>query len=209
MMSEFCPKCGSVRAGAFRFCRSCQFDFDADPELVGGVGRQPVDRGLRPAAPSASVGPPVSPATNREAKPAMSRNGKLALVLVAVLAVLVAMIMYGGTVNGPAGAGIAAPAVPPIDGLADWHTNLGVTTCAEYTNSMTPADQAAAAAWMLAILRRTEVSDASDGAEFAVRFAGQITAACAKYYGSAPTTGVIAGATMAYTNDSSLHPLHH
>lgn len=192
MASEYCPQCGTVRSGPSRFCQSCQFHFDADP-----------------AAPSASVGPPVSPATNWEAKPAMSRNGKLALVLVAVLVILVAMIMYGGTVKGPAGAGIAAPAVPRIDGLADWHTNLSFTTCAEYTNSMTPADQAAAAAWMLAIFRRTEVSDASDGAEFAVRFAGQITAACAKYYGSAPTTGVIAGATIAYTNDPSLHPLHH
>jgi len=193
MASEYCPQCGTVRSGPSRFCQSCQFHFDADP-----------------AAPSASVGPPVSPATNWEAKPkAMSRNGKLALVLVAVLVVLVGMIMYGGTVKGPAGAGIAAPAVPRIDGLADWHTNLGVTTCAEYTNSMTPADQVAAAAWILAIDRRVEVSDASDGAEFAVRFAGQITAACAKYYGSAPTTPVLAGAGMAYYDDASLHPAHH
>jgi len=28
MGSQFCPKCGTPRVGAFRFCRSCQFDFD-------------------------------------------------------------------------------------------------------------------------------------------------------------------------------------
>src|SRR3990172_5057684 len=28
MANEFCPQCGTARTGAFRFCRSCQFDFD-------------------------------------------------------------------------------------------------------------------------------------------------------------------------------------
>jgi hypothetical protein len=27
--TEFCPKCGNARIGAFRFCRSCGFDFEA------------------------------------------------------------------------------------------------------------------------------------------------------------------------------------
>lgn len=27
-MNEFCPQCGTVRIGAFRFCRGCQFDYD-------------------------------------------------------------------------------------------------------------------------------------------------------------------------------------
>ena len=30
MFSTFCPKCGTRRVGAFRFCRSCGFDFDID-----------------------------------------------------------------------------------------------------------------------------------------------------------------------------------
>lgn len=29
--NEFCPQCGTVRAGPSRFCQSCQFHFDADP----------------------------------------------------------------------------------------------------------------------------------------------------------------------------------
>ena len=28
MAPEFCPQCGTARVGQFRFCRSCQFDFD-------------------------------------------------------------------------------------------------------------------------------------------------------------------------------------
>lgn len=122
----------------------------------------------------------------------------LALALIAVLVV--------------AGCGVepvVAPAPPVIDGLAGWHTNLGATTCADYTQSMTPPQQLAAAKWMLATERTIEVSDASDGAEFAPAFAVQVAIACAKYYGSAPTTGVIAGAGMAYHDDPSLHPAHH
>jgi len=63
---------------------------------------------------------------------------------------------------------------------------------------MTSAQQVAAAQWLLATFRGEEVSDASDGAEFAGLFATEVGAACAKYYRSAPTTGVIAAATMAY-----------
>ena len=29
MAFSFCPRCGSPRLGAFRFCRQCQLDFDA------------------------------------------------------------------------------------------------------------------------------------------------------------------------------------
>jgi hypothetical protein len=31
MPQEFCPRCGTPRLGAFRFCRSCQFDYDGLP----------------------------------------------------------------------------------------------------------------------------------------------------------------------------------
>lgn len=29
-MNDFCPRCGTARLGAFRFCRGCAFDFDAE-----------------------------------------------------------------------------------------------------------------------------------------------------------------------------------
>ena len=77
MASEYCPQCGTVRSGPSRFCRSCQFHFDADPAA--------------PAAP----GGPASPVTNWEAKPATSRNGELALLAVAALLFLVAPMLAG------------------------------------------------------------------------------------------------------------------
>jgi micrococcal nuclease len=40
-MSEFCPQCGSARTGAFRFCRSCRFDFDSGAPPAPAIA-QPV-----------------------------------------------------------------------------------------------------------------------------------------------------------------------
>jgi hypothetical protein len=40
MFSTFCPTCGTRRVGAFRFCRSCGFDFDAFPAIHAPV--QPI-----------------------------------------------------------------------------------------------------------------------------------------------------------------------
>lgn len=44
---EFCPQCGNARIGAFRFCRSCGFDYDSSP---------PPNSVPRPAAPIANTG---------------------------------------------------------------------------------------------------------------------------------------------------------
>lgn len=45
MATEFCPQCGNRRTGAFRFCRSCGFDFDAAPTA--------------PATPALPAAPPM------------------------------------------------------------------------------------------------------------------------------------------------------
>jgi hypothetical protein len=34
MQPEYCPRCGTERVGALRFCRSCAFDFDAAGEIT-------------------------------------------------------------------------------------------------------------------------------------------------------------------------------
>jgi hypothetical protein len=194
MASEYCPQCGTVRAGAFRFCRSCQFDFDAvsaPPPLPSPTAAQ-----SKPAVPA-----PIAP-------PGPQVKGRSQRSLFWGLLFAVGFGLWAFSRIYPSGAG-GIPSVPVTDTMAGWHTNLAATTCADYTGSMTSAQQVAAAQSLLAILRRQEVSDASAGAEFAGLFAAEIGAACAKYYGSAPTTGVIAGATMAWINDPSLHPAHH
>jgi len=50
--AEPCPQCGAARSG--RFCESCGFDFDADPE--------PAAAGSGPAAPGEPAPPPGEPA---------------------------------------------------------------------------------------------------------------------------------------------------
>ncbi len=55
-MAEFCPRCGTQRTGAFRYCRSCQFDFDNT--AAEGAPAQPTTP-AQPAAP----GPPVQTAS--------------------------------------------------------------------------------------------------------------------------------------------------
>jgi len=37
MLVMSCPKCGTRRVGAFRFCLSCGFDFDTDPAIHAPV----------------------------------------------------------------------------------------------------------------------------------------------------------------------------
>ena len=37
MFSTICPECSARRVGAFRFCRSCGYDFDAAPAVPASV----------------------------------------------------------------------------------------------------------------------------------------------------------------------------
>lgn len=60
MATELCPQCGTARIGSFRFCRSCQFDFDALPAIT----RAP-SSGAPAAAPAAL--PVAVPAPNTAA----------------------------------------------------------------------------------------------------------------------------------------------
>ncbi|MGH2512349.1 MAG: hypothetical protein ACRDGQ_06655 [Candidatus Limnocylindrales bacterium] len=92
---------------------------------------------------------------------------------------------------------------------AGWQTNLAATTCGDYQVTMNATQRQAAAAQLLAIFRHDEVVGSSDGAQFAATFATEINTSCRANYVNAPTTGVIAAATLAYLADASLHPAHH
>jgi len=49
MSSEFCPKCGTHRAGAFRFCPKCGLDFDAEAVSSEGLAEPIYDPAPNPA----------------------------------------------------------------------------------------------------------------------------------------------------------------
>ena len=55
-MAEFCPRCGTQRTGAFRYCRSCQFDFDNTAAKVAGTANDTGAAGrARPTGSAASI----------------------------------------------------------------------------------------------------------------------------------------------------------
>jgi hypothetical protein len=68
-MAERCPSCQTARVGAFRYCRSCGFDYEAGPPLArtGGLVAPP-PTAPRPVVPSPSE--PARPST--EPHPAAS-----------------------------------------------------------------------------------------------------------------------------------------
>ena len=75
MAQEFCPRCGMARTGSFRFCRSCQFDFEANPPVVQAAITPP---------PSAAPAPTSPPGPAAWATPATGAAG-LNLAAVAVI----------------------------------------------------------------------------------------------------------------------------
>lgn len=81
MASSFCPNCGTPRVGAFRFCRSCQFDFD---ELAAAPPPRPV------APAPVTAGPAISPtpgsSSRRSPGPLIAVVGFVLLGVVAGLA---------------------------------------------------------------------------------------------------------------------------
>lgn len=48
MATEYCPRCGAPRTGAFRFCRGCQFDFDGAPDLAAAAAAAPAPTPSQP-----------------------------------------------------------------------------------------------------------------------------------------------------------------
>lgn len=68
MSTEYCPRCGTHRAGEFRFCPKCGLDFEAEAASAEGVPES-----VPGAAPSPSMGitpkwigePPMAPSDTR------------------------------------------------------------------------------------------------------------------------------------------------
>lgn len=127
MATAFCPSCGTPRVGAFRFCRSCQFDFDAPADAAppswppGAPAASPVAVAAPPAPSATTVsdaysGPErstgtTSQATGTSAVRSTARSAGLGIGILVVFGLLaVFALLTGGVKSGPDRADFAAAA---------------------------------------------------------------------------------------------------
>ena len=124
MASSFCPKCGTPRVGAFRFCRSCQFDFDEIERMAGATGAPPAPQ---PSSAATNTSDASSGSASHQA-PVPLRGALIILAIISVGAIAgLAMIL------ATRGSGISAPASPAA-------TESGVISATDQpTASPTPA----------------------------------------------------------------------
>jgi hypothetical protein len=91
MPTEFCPQCRTARTGAFRYCRSCGFDFDAASIPAAPAWPDPGVFGRPPAAtPTPTVGAGAWPAPNA----APARKSNIAGIIIGLIAVV--LLLGGG-----------------------------------------------------------------------------------------------------------------
>ena len=135
MTTAFCPNCGTPRVGAFRFCRSCQLDFDAPTGSARAAGppvAPPASSAAvaaPPGAPSSTAALPSQPsgsetypgsesatgttskATGTSAALARVRSAGLGIgILVAFGVLAVVVLLTGGVTSGPDRADFASAA---------------------------------------------------------------------------------------------------
>lgn len=102
-MSSFCPKCGTARVGALRYCRSCGFDYDALAAEVPTVESGP------PVA-TAAVPTPAPPVTLATAAPPTKRGRARWLAYGAAALIVLAII---GSLTRPSSPDTAAASLIP------------------------------------------------------------------------------------------------
>jgi hypothetical protein len=123
MATEYCPRCGATRIGSFRYCRSCQFDFESPPDA------QPPRVAAPPPAPSLTTpvksfteqyagtpfGQPSGVAPEAPVPVAVARPGWLgpALVIGVLAVAFVAVLAVSGAFNSKK---TVAPSDVPANG---------------------------------------------------------------------------------------------
>ncbi len=75
MASTFCPKCGTPRVAAFRYCRSCGLDYDAIDGRGTSQAPPPSIIAPAPVAPSASLPFTPGPAPAAAVAPSATPDG--------------------------------------------------------------------------------------------------------------------------------------
>jgi hypothetical protein len=89
MGAEFCPRCGAPQTASFRYCRRCQFDFEAPVDPPQSPGR------------STEQQPAVTAAT-RSSAPILALVGLLAIASVVAIAVVAGLFGRGNGSPDPA-----------------------------------------------------------------------------------------------------------
>ena len=101
MPGEFCPQCGNARVGQFRFCRTCQFDFDtlgAAPAAVAPIGPPSNPPGLEVGPAAAAPAPAIAAvgiAPQRDLRRIWLALGIVIFVAVIAAAAVVALASSG------------------------------------------------------------------------------------------------------------------
>lgn len=174
-MAEYCPRCGNQRTGSFRFCRSCQFDFDSvpDPLSVGPPQYPPGGQAplhpppASPAAPSAWTSPDL--ASNAPPSAAAPRRPPLSLLEGIVVVAILLVIGFGAVLLAPrlinsGTATLASPTPTPTPSPSAAATATpSATTVPMESPTITPDPELAAACTSIAEFRKTGdlIADAS------------------------------------------------
>jgi hypothetical protein len=109
--SQYCPQCGTARLGAFRFCRNCRFDFDAESTFVTETGPTTAPAEAAPSTSPVEARTSIATTTVAAIRPVAAgpavRGGfrvtKRRLVVGSVVA-LIALGAIGNVMGAPAGA---------------------------------------------------------------------------------------------------------
>ena len=112
MASTFCPTCGTRRVGAFRYCRSCQFDFDS-PDVAPAIGvaiaaPPTLERVAPPVAPTAATATPTAPTSSTEtaasaetgsgAVSTAATSSRVEVVMLNAIAIILVIVMIAAFV---------------------------------------------------------------------------------------------------------------
>lgn len=136
--SRLCARCGTPRVGNFRFCRSCQLDFDADrvasptvapPSLASSDSAPPPERAFTlpvaeptwsavPATPAPAPAPVATPAARPARRSAWSRIPRRARLLLTVAAIVAVVLAVGLILIPPRSSSPVAVASPTASGAA-------------------------------------------------------------------------------------------
>jgi len=198
LVKQFCPRCGSARAGAFRYCLGCRLDFDG----LGADSSGP--SWLAPTAGLVRAGPVTANSTGARQLPL---RGLLAAGL-AILIGLTGSVVTGITSTEPQSAA-ATPTASPLFAVAIPSPTVTTPAAADLTSG--PTGQTTEARVVRVVDGATIVVAFAD-TQYEVRYIGMESAATPDAsspavsmspQASAANTALVAGRTVVLEKDVS------